>query len=122
MAESAPKKHIEIDGIRMAYRDEGDGPPVVFLHGNPTSSYLWRNIMPHVAGLGRAIAPELYVAIALRGALEHTVGIRRAGLVVAINNRRRSPIFQQADVGIVGDWAEVVPRLTAALAASAARS
>ena len=77
----------------------------------------------HQVGLtGRAIAPELYFAIALRGALEHTVGIRRAGLVVAINNRRRSPIFQQADVGIVGDWAEVVPRLTAALAASAARS
>ena len=59
MAESYSKKRVEIDGVGMAYRDEGDGPPIVFLHGNPTSSYLWRNIMPHVAGLGRAIAPDL---------------------------------------------------------------
>ncbi len=77
----------------------------------------------HQVGLtGRAIAPELYVAIALRGALEHTVGIRRAGLVVAINDRPRSPIFKQADVGIVGDWTEVVLRLTAALAAARAKT
>ncbi len=70
----------------------------------------------HQVGLtGRAIAPRLYFAVALRGALEHTVGIRNAGLVVAINNRQRSPIFKQADAGIVGDWAEVVPRLTRAL-------
>ncbi len=76
----------------------------------------------HQVGLtGRSIAPELYIAIALRGALEHTVGIRRAGFVVAINNRDRSPIFKQADVGIVGDWAEVVPKLTAALAAAKAK-
>ncbi len=77
----------------------------------------------HQVGLtGRAIAPELYFAVALRGALEHTVGIRNAGFVVAINNRQRSPIFKQADAGIVGDWSEVVPRLTAALAkARAAR-
>ena len=59
MAQSSPKKRVEIDGIGMAYRAEGDGDPIVFLHGNPTSSYLWRNIIPHVAGLGRAIAPDL---------------------------------------------------------------
>ena len=59
MAEAAEKKRIEIDGIGMAYRDEGEGAPIVFLHGNPTSSYLWRNIIPHVAGLGRALAPDL---------------------------------------------------------------
>jgi len=59
MADGLTKKRIEIDGIGMAYRDEGEGDPIVFLHGNPTSSYLWRNIMPHVAGLGRAIAPDL---------------------------------------------------------------
>ncbi|MEM7355454.1 MAG: FAD-binding protein, partial [Acidobacteriota bacterium] len=69
---------------------------------------------------GRAIAPRLYFAIALRGALEHTVGIRRAGFVVAINDRHRSPIFKQADIGIVGDYAEIVPRLTAALKAAKA--
>ena len=75
----------------------------------------------HQVGLtGRAIAPRLYFAIALRGALEHTVGIRNSGLVVAINHRQRAPIFKQADVGIVGDWAEVTPRLTRALAAARA--
>jgi haloalkane dehalogenase len=42
----------------MAYIDTGTGDPVVFLHGNPTSSYLWRNIIPHVEGLGRCLAPD----------------------------------------------------------------
>ena len=43
----------------MAYVDEGQGDPIVFLHGNPTSSYLWRNIAPHVEGLGRIVIPDL---------------------------------------------------------------
>jgi len=53
------KKTIDVLGKRMAYVDEGAGAPIVFLHGNPTSSYLWRNVIPHVQGLGRAIAPDL---------------------------------------------------------------
>nr|7PW1_A Chain A, Haloalkane dehalogenase [synthetic construct] len=53
------KKFIEIAGKRMAYIDEGEGDPIVFQHGNPTSSYLWRNIMPHLEGLGRLIACDL---------------------------------------------------------------
>src|SRR6266478_1280649 len=53
------KKHKLVLGLEMAYVDEGQGDPIVFLHGNPTSSYLWRNIMPHVQGLGRIIAPDL---------------------------------------------------------------
>jgi electron transfer flavoprotein alpha subunit len=70
----------------------------------------------HQVGLtGRAIAPKLYFAIGIRGAFEHTVGIRRAGIVVAINKNPKAPIFQNADFGIVGDYAEVVPLLTAAL-------
>lgn len=50
-----------VKGRRMAYVEMGDpdGDPIVFLHGNPTSSYLWRNIMPYVTGLGRCIAPDL---------------------------------------------------------------
>ena len=43
----------------MAWVEFGEGHPIVFLHGNPTSSYLWRNVMPHVRGLGRCIAPDL---------------------------------------------------------------
>ncbi len=75
----------------------------------------------HQVGLtGRAIAPKLYFAIGIRGAFEHLVGIRRAGIVVAINKNPKAPIFQNADLGIVGDYAEVVPLLTAALAAAKA--
>jgi haloalkane dehalogenase len=48
-----------VNGRRMAYIDEGVGDPIVFQHGNPTSSYLWRNIMPHCEGLGRLIACDL---------------------------------------------------------------
>lgn len=53
------KKHVTVNGLRMAYVETGAGAPILFLHGNPTSSYLWRNIMPHVADRGRCIAPDL---------------------------------------------------------------
>jgi haloalkane dehalogenase len=53
------KKFASINGKKMAYVDEGEGDPIVFLHGNPTSSYLWRNVMPHLEGQGRLIAPDL---------------------------------------------------------------
>ena len=55
----AKKKFIEIKGRRMAYIDEGEGAPIVFQHGNPTSSYLWRKVMPACVGLGRLIACDL---------------------------------------------------------------
>ena len=54
-----PKKRMMINGRSMAYIDQGEGDPIVFIHGNPTSSYLWRNIIPHVADLGRIVAPDL---------------------------------------------------------------
>ena len=53
------KKRIEVLGRNMAYVEVGDGDPIVFLHGNPTSSFLWRNVMPHLEGLGRLVAPDL---------------------------------------------------------------
>ena len=53
------KKFKEIMGRRMAYIDEGEGPPIIFAHGNPTSSYLWRNVMPACRGLGRLIACDM---------------------------------------------------------------
>ncbi|MGI9538300.1 MAG: alpha/beta fold hydrolase, partial [Desulfocapsaceae bacterium] len=52
-------KFIDILGSKMAYIDEGDGDPILFVHGTPMSSYLWRNIMPHVENQGRVIAPDL---------------------------------------------------------------
>ena len=52
-------KYIEVHGSKMHYVEEGSGDPVLFLHGNPTSSYLWRNVIPHVSPLARCIAPDL---------------------------------------------------------------
>jgi len=52
-------RYIDVHGSKMHYIDEGEGDPILFLHGNPTSSYLWRNIIPHMTGLGRCIAPDL---------------------------------------------------------------
>ncbi len=51
--------YVEVHGSKMHYVDEGSGDPILFLHGNPTSSYLWRNIIPHLTSLGRCIAPDL---------------------------------------------------------------
>ena len=53
------KKYIEVLGKQMAYSEVGEGDPILFLHGNPTSSYLWRNIIPHLESRGRCIAPDL---------------------------------------------------------------
>lgn len=53
------KQTATVKGSSMAYVEMGSGDPIVFLHGNPTSSYLWRNIMPELAGRGRCIAPDL---------------------------------------------------------------
>ena len=53
------KKTIDVLGSRMAYHERGEGTPVLFLHGNPTSSYLWRDVIPELEGCGRLIAPDL---------------------------------------------------------------
>ena len=56
--DSYERRRVSVLDTEMAYIDTGTGDPIVFLHGNPTSSYLWRNIIPHVAGLGRCLAPD----------------------------------------------------------------
>jgi haloalkane dehalogenase len=53
------KRRLPVRGLNMAYYEAGEGDPIVFLHGNPTSSYLWRHIIPHVQHLGRCIAPDM---------------------------------------------------------------
>ncbi len=60
---------------------------------------------------GRSIAPKLYVAIGISGKFNHVVGIQRSGLILAIDQNPKAEIFKQADYGIVGDWALVVPAL-----------
>ncbi len=64
---------------------------------------------------GRSIAPRLYIAVGIRGAFEHNVGFRRAGVVVAINRNARAPIFRHCDYGLVADYREAIPLLHAAL-------
>ena len=53
------RQRVAVLGTEISYVDVGAGNPIVFLHGNPTSSYLWRNIIPHVEGVGRCLAPDL---------------------------------------------------------------
>ncbi len=53
------KSYVTVNGKQMAYHERGEGDAIVFLHGNPTSSYLWRNIVPHVESMGRCIVPDL---------------------------------------------------------------
>ena len=64
---------------------------------------------------GRSVGPKLYVAVGIRGAFNHMVGVGRAKVVVAINNDENAPIFKNCDYGIVGDFAEVVPAVTEVL-------
>ncbi len=58
-ADPHPRKKLELINTWISYADSGAGDPIVFLHGNPTSSYLWRNIIPHLAPRARCVAPDL---------------------------------------------------------------
>jgi len=75
----------------------------------------WAPRARQVGITGRSIAPCLYVAVGLSGKFNHLVGVRAAGTILAINNDPDALVFGQCDVGIVGDWREVVPALVAEL-------
>jgi electron transfer flavoprotein alpha subunit len=75
----------------------------------------WMPRSRQVGLTGHSIRPDLYVALAVSGKFNHMVGVRAAGTVLAVNSDPTAPVFDACDVGIVGDWTEIVPLLTRAV-------
>jgi electron transfer flavoprotein alpha subunit len=81
----------------------------------------WVARLQQIGITGRAISPRLYIGVGVRGVFNHTIGIQRSGTIVAINTDPQAEIFQTADYGLVIDFNEILPALTAAIEQKKAR-
>ena len=110
-------------GVGMGVTEEGVPTAQQLASSIGASICTTRNVvhsgwLPHhiqVGISGRTIAPQVYLAVGIRGAFNHTVGIQKAGVILAINRNHRAAIFRAADYGIVGDWNEYLPAVAEAI-------